>query len=900
MSRLTVEFTSRKPMTMKPLALLAALVCFGGLSQSPALAEDWTYWRGPYMNGISYDKNIPDSWKPEGEGSNVLWKLPMGSRSTPIVMKGKLYLITRDKEDKPAEDGEKVVCVDISNGKVIWEQRFNVYLSDVPGERVGWSSVVGDPETGNVYALGVCGLFQCFDGQTGAVKWAHSLHEEYGWLSTYGGRTNFPLVHEERVIISAVVIGSNEIARPTHRFIAFDKRNGQPAWFSGTRPLPEDTTYSAPVLGVINKKLQMVFGSGDGAIWSFEPRTGKPLWNFYCSGHGLNHSPTIVGDKIYFGVGEELLADDGGVSQEIGGLFALDASKAVPPAPGEKAEPPKPPVPGAAPPPPGIDLKKAGGLIWSKKEWGVSRAAPIILGDRMYVPIDSGKIYVVETATGKLIGQQALGRTMRASLLYVDGKIFANELNGNAYVLKPSEKGVEVLQRQRLGGGEEFHGSPICVDGRVYIPSTTALYCIGKPDWKKEDRDTPPALPKEEPRDTDSKVATVQVVPCEALLEPGKDTEQDFQVRLYNSRGQFLRIAKSGEAEFSVKGPGEIDPKTGKYIVPKDSKVAAPVAVTAKVGELTGAARVRVIPDLDWAFNFDDGEVPKTWVAAGFRHVVIDWDLYQKLLKANPMAANLYIYIRSQLINTGAPAITYDDSTPRQSWSELLRFLRLLNADNKPKTKEAASELLDPALKLLQEEKLIGSFEWSTWDRATGEGEAKATEPRLKITKGADYKVTGNGVLCKITTIPKGMRSQSWFGQDTLHDYTIQADVLGAEREGRLPDIGLIAQRYTLDMMGASKQLQIRTWTPQLTRISANIPFTLEPNVWYTMKFRASTGDGKATLEGKIWKKGETEPADWMVKAVDGVPNLQGSPGTFGNAKEAEVFYDNVTVTRNK
>lgn len=878
-------------MIMKPLSLLARILLVLGLLPfslpATARAEDWTYWRGPRFDGRSYDKNIPDSWKPEGgEGSNVLWKVPIGSRSTPIVMKGKLYVITRDREEKPTEEGERVLCIDAKTGETIWEQRFNVYLSDAPAERVGWSSVCGDPETGNVYALGVCGLFQCFDGNTGEVKWSHSMHEEFGFLSTYGGRTNFPLIHEDRVIISAVVIGWGEMARPTHRFMALDKRNGQPVWFSGTRVAPEDTTYSAPVLGVVNKKLQMVFGSGDGAIWSFEPRTGKPLWNYYTSVHGLNHSPTIIGDRVYCGVGEELVDEKGGADPRIGALICLDASKAKP---GD------------------LDLRKAGGQVWTQYEWGVSRSAPVFLDKRMYVATDSGKLYVVDIDTGKLIGQAPIGRMSRSSLLLVDNKIFAHELNGNAWIFKPSEKGVEVVQRLRMPRGEEFHGSPICVDGRVYIPTTTTMYCVGKADWKPEDRDVPPAPLKEEPRDTDKEIATVQVVPCELLLKPGfvetaegpRRQGQEFKVRLYNGRGEFLRVAKSGEVEFSIKGPGEIDAKSGLFVSPGDLKEPQPVIVTAKVGEKAGTARIRLVPDLDWSFTFDDGAVPPTWIGCAYRHVVIDWDLYQKLTKANPLAGQMYIYIRSQLVNTNAPALTYDDTTVRQTWTELLRFLKLLNADNKPKTKEAGAALFDSALKLLQDEKVIGSFEWSSWDRPTGNGDEKVAEPRLKVTKG-ERKVDGNGVLCKITTIPKGMRSQGWFGPIDFHDYTVQADVIGAIKDGKQPDIGLIAQRYTLDMMGASQQLQIRTWTPQLSRVGSNLPFKWEPNVWYTMKFEASAKDGKATLHGKVWKKGEAEPAEWMVTAVDTIPNFQGSPGLFGNAKDAELFYDNLTVTRNK
>src|SRR5580704_6368783 len=130
-----------------------------------AAPMDWPNWRGPELNGVSRETGLVDRWTPEGQ--NVLWKREdLGGRSTPICMRGKLYTLVRDHPDTDIE-GEKVVCLDAATGKTIWENVFNVFLSDVPAPRVGWSSVVGDPETGNVFSLGVCGFLQCINGQTG-------------------------------------------------------------------------------------------------------------------------------------------------------------------------------------------------------------------------------------------------------------------------------------------------------------------------------------------------------------------------------------------------------------------------------------------------------------------------------------------------------------------------------------------------------------------------------------------------------------------------------------------------------------------------------------------------------------------------------------------------------------
>ena len=145
------------------------------------------------------------SFDPES-GENVRWTHDEGGISTPVIMGGRLYTLVRHKPDTAAE-AEKVICLDALTGKKLWENVFNVYLSDVPAERVGWSAVVADPESETVFAHGVCGVFTAIDATTGKTRWQRSLHEEFGFLSTYGGRTNVPLVFEDLVIASAVVTG---------------------------------------------------------------------------------------------------------------------------------------------------------------------------------------------------------------------------------------------------------------------------------------------------------------------------------------------------------------------------------------------------------------------------------------------------------------------------------------------------------------------------------------------------------------------------------------------------------------------------------------------------------------------------------------------------------------------
>ena len=100
---------------------LCALI---GLSSQLLAGEyqpmDWPHWRGPEMNGISREKGIVDRWSTK---ENLLWKNEEAAgRSTPIIMNGKVYLMTRDQPETKRE-GEKVICLDAVTGNSITPNR---------------------------------------------------------------------------------------------------------------------------------------------------------------------------------------------------------------------------------------------------------------------------------------------------------------------------------------------------------------------------------------------------------------------------------------------------------------------------------------------------------------------------------------------------------------------------------------------------------------------------------------------------------------------------------------------------------------------------------------------------------------------------------------------------------
>ena len=165
------------------------------------------------------------------------------------------------------------------------------------------------------------------------------------------------------------------------------------------------------------------------------------------------------------------------------------------------------------------------------------------------------------------------------------------------------------------------------------------------------------------------------------------------------------------------------------------------------------------------------------------------------------------------------------------------------------------------------------------------------------IGTGSKFKVRemeGNKVLVKPPAARGLHRANTYLGAPDMAGYTIQADLFGTKKRRAVPDMGLIAQRYTLDMMGYHQQLQIRTWAAEL-RMAKTVPFAWEPGVWYTMKMQVEIEGDKAHIRGKVWPRDEPEPATWSIQAVDPLPNRSGSPGIYGYSP-AEIYYDNLKV----
>ncbi len=64
------------------------------------------------------------------------------------------------------------------------------------------------------------------------------------------------------------------------------------------------------------------------------------------------------------------------------------------------------------------------------------------------------------------------------------------------------------------------------------------------------------------------------------------------------------------------------------------------------------------------------------------------------------------------------------------------------------------------------------------------------------------------------------------------------------------------------------------------------------------MKLRVEVRKDGCHVAGKVWPRGDPEPAAWTIEVDDPLPIASGSPGLIGYSP-AEIFYDNIRVTKN-
>jgi outer membrane protein assembly factor BamB len=589
------------------LPLLVGVTVIGLLVPTAALLRgaDWPDWRGPARTGASSETGLPSTWSPSGQ--NLAWKAPYGGRSAPVVFGDRLYL--QNTAGEGAMMQERLMCFHADTGKVLWEHKYNIFTSDVPPHRIAWASPVVDPASGNVFAFSGNGTLMAFT-RDGKPLWEHSLAEEFGMWTTHGGRVSSPIVDGNQLIVSGLMFSWGQHAGGAHRFLSFDKNTGRVLWLSSPEGRPTDTIYANPYVADVNGSRLFFSGGSDGAMHALKINTGERVWSWPVSLRGLNTAALMIGSDVIVSHSEENLG-----TTEMGMLAAVPADKS------------------------GMLTDKD--ARWLIRGVQAGYGSPVSDGERIYIVDNGGILFAHDAKTGNRLWEQNLGTIQKSSPVLADGKLYIGTENGKFFIIRPHADKAEILDQDWLGSEENpepMIASPAVARGRVYVTSMNAIYAIGPRLAPAGSTSSSSATNGKTaaPAGAAGAPAILLVNPTELILKPGESIA--LEVHAFDAKG--TAVANPGQATWTLENlKGTL--ANGKFTADA-STVAQAGLVKASVGSLTGTVRIRVIPDLPWSFDFEDGRdvPPPQWVNATGKFAVRDLDGSKVLVKLaeNPFA----------------------------------------------------------------------------------------------------------------------------------------------------------------------------------------------------------------------------------------------------------------------
>lgn len=411
--------TAALPSAAMKLGVLFFLTLSGSL-----LAEDWPMWRGPRLDGTSFETDMPTQW---GATENVAWRtaLPGAGHASPIVYGDKVFVVAADEKT----DERLLLCLDRAQGAIIWK----AVVVKAPPERLHQlnSRASSTPATDGER------VFATFLDGDQVVVAAHDFAGKQLWLQRPGpfssmhGFCSSPIIYQDKVIVNCDHDGDGYI-------VALRRTDGHELWRIAR---PNNTrSYCVPIIREIAGRTQMVL-SGSKCVTSYDPETGKLHW--------IINGPTeqFVASLVY-NEGANLFFLTAGFPQHHILAIRPDGS-------GDVTE---------------------SHILWRTTKGAAYVPSPITMGDYFVVTSDSGVAHCFDAKTGAILWQERLGE-QHASLVGANGLVYFLNDNGVMHVVRLGPK-YELVARNEIG--ERTFASPAFSGGQIFLRGESNLFCIGK------------------------------------------------------------------------------------------------------------------------------------------------------------------------------------------------------------------------------------------------------------------------------------------------------------------------------------------------------------------------------------------------------------------------------------
>jgi outer membrane protein assembly factor BamB len=409
-----------------------------------ARADDWPNWRGPGLDGVAAGEGYVFGWQAGEPGENVLWRVPLPGlgASTPAVW-GEAVVVTCGIDGQDA-----VICLD-RGGRERWRRELG---PERPGKHKKATGANPSPVTDGTHAWAYfkSGTLACLNLADGATVWQTNLQEKFGADTLWWDLGTSPVLTKKAVVVAVMQTGPSYL-------VAFDRTTGERLWkHDRVLDAPEEAaqSYSTPLVLVGDpaqeEPAEMLAVLGADHVTAHDAADGRELWRV----GGLNPggekffrsiaSPVAVGDLIVapYARGSTLTAIRRGGKGDVTGSH----------------------------------------VAWARKDLGADVPTPAVVRDRVVVCTDKGSVVCLDGATGETIWQEELPKnrnTYSASPVIVDGRVLLTREDGaSLFVRLPAGGGPPAIAGEG-SVGEMTVATPVCLDGRIYLRTHDALWCIG-------------------------------------------------------------------------------------------------------------------------------------------------------------------------------------------------------------------------------------------------------------------------------------------------------------------------------------------------------------------------------------------------------------------------------------